>query len=1213
MNMKNLLLVFLGVLLLANFGFALKVLTVNGSGTGPNDNCTQATDYGAISALAGNDRQPNHRTIGSAITNATAGDIIVVCRNASSAATYGIYNENVIINKSVNITGNESGIIVNATNPGSPVFLINQTNFVNMTNFTLTNASLSYGIQFNGTSSYNTIYGVSLIRNIFGIFMTENTEIGNTFSNMSINDSSDDAITAQGNSNTHSNINISSSSDTTGDGAIYVNGDHNAFYNITFFAAAVNGFGVHPNADNTTIRNNTITNVTGAGIYSRGTNTTIMNNTVFNNSVGINVLGNFSNITNNTVYNNTVAGISVSGPAAVSNIVSGNAVYFHQRYTSNSASGILVNYTNALNHIINNILIYNNTYGIYLNRANYTNVSVNFIYNSTGNDGYSGYNGRGVFLYFSNNNTIQDVNITQSYRDGLYLLSSSNNNITLVRTYNQVVGSGVYIDTSSSNLFNMTASYSNDDEGFSLTASTASSSNSNTFVNSTAYLNTLNGFKVYANSGTSVNSTIFNSSFYNNSNAGISIIGASASGVSFNVLNQSFVFNNTLYGVYTEVQSNGGTFENSSVYNNSYGIYLNRTNNTIIRNMSIYNNTNDNGQLYFYWSSFNNLSSSTILGNDTLDYGISMHDASVGNRFTNVNVSRFDVAGYNVNVSGVISAANVEILNVGTLFSLGTAFSRLTNGGNGGFVNLSNLTIYNVKNGINATSSANYVALLSNVLYNCSSTDGACVNLNYGSAESNSVLLGNNISNTSGNAFRLSLQGSSFANNVIDNATIALNITAYNLTFSGNNIINNTPAAGYEIYITGGANLSTSTYNITTANMSFGLNRTSNVWIRSVNLSVAGLGINDTNHGISIPGGTPDGLAVGAAGIIRMYNNNWAGLNVTNTTGDGATVSPIFYYNSTDAANYSYTVVGSRISSNAWSAFSSTGTGGGISAIGSYGYFAVIGYNLSLSQAATGSSGTSSSKSLPTLSKTFTCEDGKLEVSAGISGLGLTLYNTKDFSYVSKTADSNGKAVFTITKDGNYEVDSVASSLYLSNSIGPFKLELCGAAVTSPTAQPEEWVAPSEEVTGETEQPTEELPPVVEPGVSVTKEEALAAISAADSAITTATKAGKDVADAKKKLDAAGAELAKGNYAEALNLANTATDLAKNAKPKPAAPAAPAVTTPAAAQPQKGFDMGTILLVVVVIAVVLVGLYLFNKGKGASKGFKGQSKGQKRI
>jgi len=259
--------------------------------------------------------------------------------------------------------------------------------------------------------------------------------------------------------------------------------------------------------------------------------------------------------------------------------------------------------------------------------------------------------------------------------------------------------------------------------------------------------------------------------------------------------------------------------------------------------------------------------------------------------------------------------------------------------------------------------------------------------------------------------------------------------------------------------------------------------------------------------------------------------------------------------------------------------------------------------------ATSSSSDSSTSKTEPTLSKTFECASGKLEVSAVYSGtpisaLELRLYDTRDFSYVSKQTGSNGKADFTITANGNYEVDSLSTSNHLSKVLGPFQLELCPATVpgieatvVGTTVTETTTTTPETTVTvPETTLPAEETTVVV----AAAKEEALAVISSGDSAIVVAVKEGKDVTEARAKLDAASVALNAGNYEEAKKLALEAAELAKNAKAKAAA-TTPATTKPTAtpATTQKaGFDMGMVLIGVVVLVVILGLAYYLTQGKG---------------
>ena len=87
-------------------------------------------------------------------------------------------------------------------------------------------------------------------------------------------------------------------------------------------------------------------------------------------------------------------------------------------------------------------------------------------------------------------------------------------------------------------------------------------------------------------------STITNSKFFNNVGAGIEI-----GGIYYRVLlNNMQVFNNN-YGIYFNSYDDKYyvAINNSQIYNNNYdGVYIQKSDHTVLNNCQIYNNT-DNG------------------------------------------------------------------------------------------------------------------------------------------------------------------------------------------------------------------------------------------------------------------------------------------------------------------------------------------------------------------------------------------------------------------------------------------------------------------------------------------------------------------------------------------------------------------------------------------------------------------------------------------
>ena len=209
----------------------------------------------------------NFSAIQDAVNNATDGDTIYVCAN-------GGYAENVVVNVSVNIYGNQSGVLVNSS--GLMVFNITA-NFVNISNFSV---------------GFNT-YGFFLLNSSNNILSNNNVT--------AISAGSGEAFHLEGNStgNIISNNNITS----PGNGIDLSYGPNNNTISGNYIHNAGNGMLLN-NASNNTIRNNNVTNAAIAYyLYNYSDNNTLIINIAHNASSSAFVIqtSSYNNITNNTL------------------------------------------------------------------------------------------------------------------------------------------------------------------------------------------------------------------------------------------------------------------------------------------------------------------------------------------------------------------------------------------------------------------------------------------------------------------------------------------------------------------------------------------------------------------------------------------------------------------------------------------------------------------------------------------------------------------------------------------------------------------------------------------------------------------------------------------------------------------------------------------------------------------------------------------------
>jgi hypothetical protein len=288
-----------------------------------------------------------------------------------------------------------------------------------------------------------------------------------------------------------------------------------------------------------------------------------------------------------------------------------------------------------------------------------------------------------------------------------------------------------------------------------------------------------------------------------------------------------------------------------------------------------------------------------------------------------------------------------------------------------------------------------------------------------------------------------------------------------------------------------------------------------------------------------------------------------------------------------------------------------------------------------------------------TISESFNCSSGELTVSVEHSGSGVPdkpvrLMPVFGSGYQEEQTDSSGVAVFNVSSDGSYQLNSPGTSEYLSLTTDQFELDLCPAQTTEAVNQTlpgcaddsacgqdqrcvkgdcvaiecscgqianhacSQYACCSDSQCGadrvcqghacvtvmqnqtqlnntpsqnNTHQNQSDTSQNVTPPTGPTLQNASAAIARAVAAINSASDSGKDVTGAQAKLSDAKAALASGNYALATQLAVQARDLAANA----AAPQKPSGLN-ATVQPQLINQLSRYiwLVCIAVIAVYLV-------------------------
>ncbi len=433
-----------------------------------------------------------------------------------------------------------------------------------------------------------------------------------------------------------------------------------------------------------------------------------------------------------------------------------------------------------------------------------------------------------------------------------------------------------------------------------------------------------------------------------------------------------------------------------------------------------------------------NLNGGTIT-NAKLDdeSGIFIYNATGNGRLTNITIANGTITNSEIGIY-VLEARNVMIQNV----TIHDSSTGILVGSSASSCNIISNNIFNMAgDGISLGPIAQNNSILSNIIHNCNGdgiyiSNGKNITVKYNTLYSNSrgiaiysntipgwygncstcSFLFNNISNS---AVAISLRGFSvikiFSGNIILNANTGILLSdSSSLIFSGNNIINLTPAGGRIFNISNGS-LSTGSYTVTTQYLPFALTDAKNVSIQVINFSaVSGLTTVSSILGKSITG----------AKVVQSLWGNYYGLKVTSEN-VGSSISPKMYYNTSDVASpysTSYLGIGTSTLGNTWKYWGATVSGSSVSVSGinSMGYLALIAYYYA-SPAAPPVPSSEQVYVTPTTS--FDCKTGVLivTISQKVNGGTIKLIDkTPPLQNPVIAKIEGGKATFIIKESGTY-------------------------------------------------------------------------------------------------------------------------------------------------------------------------------------------------
>ncbi len=407
------------------FIFALLIITINISGCikeTQSDNGTINSEI-PINVYVDDDYDRNTSGWGFNHFNSIQDGIINVSVNGTVYVNNGIYYENIVINKSINISGEDKEkTVIKGNKQGNVVNILN--NSCTIQNMNISNGGDNSGVRI--VSRRNTLINNTLYDNYYGIWIdsnSDNTISNNIFSNnfnaIRLKGVSDSMITKnQIESNTLEGINLET--------CLRITIKDNIFENS---GIAISGPII--SWDSHIIENNKVNDKL---IYYYKNENGIA---VPEDAIQI-ICVNCSNIEiKNINFEKVLIGIQIcfsSGFTIENNYFEFNYKNSMYMYHSNNntiinnniKNGKGINLLNSENNIIRQNTIENTETGIDLDNSDNNNISVNSIFN----------NENGIYSSYGHKNNIYENDIFSNTEYGIYLLSNSNNNlITKNRLY----------------------------------------------------------------------------------------------------------------------------------------------------------------------------------------------------------------------------------------------------------------------------------------------------------------------------------------------------------------------------------------------------------------------------------------------------------------------------------------------------------------------------------------------------------------------------------------------------------------------------------------------------------------------------------------------------------------------------------------------------------------------------------------------------------
>ncbi len=327
----------------------------------------------------------NYTSIQSAINNANSGDTIDVYN--------GIYYENVIVNKTINLVGqNKDTTTIDGGGSGNTVYITSD--WVNISGFTINGSGITgYDAGISINSNYNNISNINITDNYLGVYLSESNNI--TISYNSISGNGLDCILSE-----DSFYNTISENNLTGNdyGIEMYTSNYNTIYNNIISNNDGDGIYFEESFFNTISTNNIELNFDSGIILETSSNSnTISENIISKNYRGIDIFDSSSNtISGNNITGSNESGTYLSGSS--NNTISENTL------SGNKGEGIYFDGSSSNNNVSGNDISLGDT-GIYIESAGIT-VHYNKIYDNNN--------------YGINNINVETVNATLNYWGNAY-------------------------------------------------------------------------------------------------------------------------------------------------------------------------------------------------------------------------------------------------------------------------------------------------------------------------------------------------------------------------------------------------------------------------------------------------------------------------------------------------------------------------------------------------------------------------------------------------------------------------------------------------------------------------------------------------------------------------------------------------------------------------------------------------------------------------